>query len=191
MGGRGGGGGRPANRALPCAPPLNRPTRQIRAARRTAIAPQIRHMAAQRIPDHGTCKFTRPHPASPESYRHRFRHRVIESSENFPGPALARRESGASGCQGSLPASLWPKRPSAEIIQVPNVNQGVYGGPTHERDGYVPMVRGSTTKTAASWSSSTGTPTWAMLGSGRTTPATRSSIRPTPTRWALTLSSTR
>ena len=29
-----------------------------------------------------------------------------------------------------------------EIIQVPNVNQGVYGGPTHERDGYVPMVRG-------------------------------------------------
>ena len=30
----------------------------------------------------------------------------------------------------------------AEIIQVPNVNQGVYGGPTHERDGYVPMVRG-------------------------------------------------
>ena len=29
-----------------------------------------------------------------------------------------------------------------EIIQVPNVNQGVYGGPTHERDGYVPMVKG-------------------------------------------------
>ena len=29
-----------------------------------------------------------------------------------------------------------------EIIQVPNVSQGVYGGPTHERDGYVPMVRG-------------------------------------------------
>jgi len=29
-----------------------------------------------------------------------------------------------------------------EIIQVPNVGQGVYGGPTHERDGYVPMVKG-------------------------------------------------
>jgi hypothetical protein len=29
-----------------------------------------------------------------------------------------------------------------EIIQVPNVQQGVYGGQTHERDGYVPMVRG-------------------------------------------------
>lgn len=29
-----------------------------------------------------------------------------------------------------------------EIIQVPNVGQGVYGGPTHERDGFVPMVRG-------------------------------------------------
>ncbi len=29
-----------------------------------------------------------------------------------------------------------------EIIQVPNVNQGVYGGRTYERDGYVPMVRG-------------------------------------------------
>ena len=29
-----------------------------------------------------------------------------------------------------------------EILQVPNVNQGVYGGPTHERDGYIPMVKG-------------------------------------------------
>lgn len=29
-----------------------------------------------------------------------------------------------------------------EVIQVPNVQQGVYGGQTHERDGYVPMVRG-------------------------------------------------
>jgi hypothetical protein len=29
-----------------------------------------------------------------------------------------------------------------EIMQIPNVNQGVRGGPTHERDGYVPMVKG-------------------------------------------------
>ena len=29
-----------------------------------------------------------------------------------------------------------------EIKQIPNVSQGVYGGPTHERDGYVPMVKG-------------------------------------------------
>lgn len=29
-----------------------------------------------------------------------------------------------------------------EIIQVPNVGQGMAGGPTHERDGYVPHVRG-------------------------------------------------
>lgn len=29
-----------------------------------------------------------------------------------------------------------------EIIQVPNVGQGVAGGPTHERDGYIPHVRG-------------------------------------------------
>ena len=29
-----------------------------------------------------------------------------------------------------------------EIIQVPNVQQGVWGGQTHERDGFVPMVRG-------------------------------------------------
>jgi len=29
-----------------------------------------------------------------------------------------------------------------EIIQVPNVRQGRYGGPTWERDGYVPHVRG-------------------------------------------------
>ncbi len=29
-----------------------------------------------------------------------------------------------------------------EILQVPNVGQGVNGGPTWERDGYVPMVRG-------------------------------------------------
>ena len=29
-----------------------------------------------------------------------------------------------------------------EIIQVPNVGSGVRGGPTHERDGYIPMVRG-------------------------------------------------
>ena len=29
-----------------------------------------------------------------------------------------------------------------EIIQVPNVGNGVRGGPTHERDGYVPVVRG-------------------------------------------------
>ena len=29
-----------------------------------------------------------------------------------------------------------------EIIQVPNVGNGVYGGQTHERDGYVPVVRG-------------------------------------------------
>jgi uncharacterized protein DUF4159 len=29
-----------------------------------------------------------------------------------------------------------------EIVQVPNVAQGVNGGPTYERDGYVPMVKG-------------------------------------------------
>jgi len=29
-----------------------------------------------------------------------------------------------------------------EIVQVPNVGQGVRGGPTHERDGYVPHLRG-------------------------------------------------
>ena len=29
-----------------------------------------------------------------------------------------------------------------EIIQVPNVDQGMWGGPTHEQDGYVPHVRG-------------------------------------------------
>ncbi len=29
-----------------------------------------------------------------------------------------------------------------EIIQVPNVGQGIAGGPTHERDGYVPTCRG-------------------------------------------------
>ena len=29
-----------------------------------------------------------------------------------------------------------------EIIQVPNVGNGVRGGPTHERDGYIPMVKG-------------------------------------------------
>ena len=29
-----------------------------------------------------------------------------------------------------------------EIVQVPNVQQGIYGGRTHERDGYVPHVRG-------------------------------------------------
>ena len=29
-----------------------------------------------------------------------------------------------------------------EILQVPNVQQGVYGGPTHEQDGFVPMVKG-------------------------------------------------
>ena len=29
-----------------------------------------------------------------------------------------------------------------EILQVPNLQQGIYGGPTHERDGYVPMVKG-------------------------------------------------
>lgn len=29
-----------------------------------------------------------------------------------------------------------------EIVQVPNVGQGMRGGPTHERDGYVPHVRG-------------------------------------------------
>ena len=29
-----------------------------------------------------------------------------------------------------------------EIMQIPNVRQGIRGGPTHERDGYVPMVKG-------------------------------------------------
>lgn len=29
-----------------------------------------------------------------------------------------------------------------ELIQVPNVSQGVRGGPTHERDGYLPACRG-------------------------------------------------
>ena len=29
-----------------------------------------------------------------------------------------------------------------EILQVPNVQQGIYGGPTHERDGFIPMVKG-------------------------------------------------
>jgi len=29
-----------------------------------------------------------------------------------------------------------------EIVQVPNVGQGVAGGPTHEQDGYIPRVRG-------------------------------------------------
>jgi len=29
-----------------------------------------------------------------------------------------------------------------EIIQVPNVSNGVRGGPTHQADGYVPMVKG-------------------------------------------------
>jgi len=29
-----------------------------------------------------------------------------------------------------------------ELVQVPNVQQGMAGGPTHERDGYVPAVRG-------------------------------------------------
>ena len=29
-----------------------------------------------------------------------------------------------------------------EIIQVPNIGNGVSGGPTHERDGFIPMVRG-------------------------------------------------
>jgi len=29
-----------------------------------------------------------------------------------------------------------------EIIQVPNVGNGVRGGPTHERDGFIPMVKG-------------------------------------------------
>lgn len=29
-----------------------------------------------------------------------------------------------------------------EVIQVPNVEQGMWGGPTHEQDGYVPHVRG-------------------------------------------------
>ncbi len=29
-----------------------------------------------------------------------------------------------------------------EIMQIPNVRQGVRGGPTHERDGYIPMVKG-------------------------------------------------
>ena len=29
-----------------------------------------------------------------------------------------------------------------EILQVPNVGNGVNGGPTHERDGYIPVVRG-------------------------------------------------
>ena len=29
-----------------------------------------------------------------------------------------------------------------EIMQIPNLRQGIRGGPTHERDGYVPMVKG-------------------------------------------------
>ena len=29
-----------------------------------------------------------------------------------------------------------------DVIQVPNVNQGIYGGPTYEQDGYDPHVRG-------------------------------------------------
>ena len=29
-----------------------------------------------------------------------------------------------------------------EILQVPEVNRGIYGGPTYEQDGYVPAVRG-------------------------------------------------
>ena len=29
-----------------------------------------------------------------------------------------------------------------EILQVPNVNNGIRGGPTHQSDGYVPMVKG-------------------------------------------------
>ena len=29
-----------------------------------------------------------------------------------------------------------------EILQVPNVRNGVRGGPTHQSDGYIPMVRG-------------------------------------------------
>ena len=32
--------------------------------------------------------------------------------------------------------------PVDEIIQVPNVGQGMQGGPTHEADGYVPFVHG-------------------------------------------------
>ena len=30
----------------------------------------------------------------------------------------------------------------SEVIQVPNVDQGIWGGPTHEQDGYVPRVYG-------------------------------------------------
>jgi hypothetical protein len=29
-----------------------------------------------------------------------------------------------------------------DVIQVPNVQQGIYGGPTYEQDGFDPHVRG-------------------------------------------------
>ena len=80
-----------------------------------------------------------------------------------------------------------------EIIQVPNIGNGVRGGRTWEcRERCFPVVRGiHGRKRPPQWSSSTSTPTWAMPGSGRTTLTTRSNTLRTPTRWALTLSSTR
>ena len=56
-------------------------------------------------------------------------------------------------------------------MQVPNINNAAGGYQTHERDGYVPYVTGHPGRRRAdSWSSSTGTPTWATPGSGPRAP---------------------